>query len=143
MINHTAIDLKATDSYKYIKSPLYPSKYPSKVSCKWDIKASSSSKKIKLEILNVGINNHRCPLIYDFHSDIDVLEVYEGHFITLLKIACGQSNSSTTVISSDDDLLIRFRSNYDNYFIGDSAGFLARYKEVEMVVESAGTRTSK
>jgi len=130
-VNNQYINLKGSSVTKYIKSPLYPNKYPSKIECIWYIKVDWSNK-IRLKLKNINIFNYGNILSCNSSSDVDSLVVYDGSSIYSSKLTsyCSSSSSSTTITSSGSYLTIRFKTNKDNYFFGSTAGFQAEYTEI-------------
>ncbi|RVE71212.1 hypothetical protein OJAV_G00072380 [Oryzias javanicus] len=91
-------------------SPFFPSNYPPKVSCRWDIQVSKE-KFIKLEFqkFSVGSQSETCP-----H---DYLEVEDKRF-------CGSKLKSEFVIVKSSKATVTFHS--DSSYVDQ--GFLIRYE---------------
>lgn len=131
MQNYNKMKLKATTDYQVIRSPLYPDKYPSRYQCTWIISASKNTNKIKLNITDLKISNYKKSSCGSARIDVLQILIDGGSYSSpLLKQFCAP-DSQTTVVSSAESLTVVFRTNYDNYFTGNTAGFEAKFIEIQ------------
>ncbi|KAF6723556.1 Suppressor of tumorigenicity 14-like protein [Oryzias melastigma] len=91
-------------------SPFFPSNYPPKVSCQWDIQVSKE-KFIKLEFQKFAVGNQNENCIHDY------LEVEDKRF-------CGRKLKSEFIIIKSNKATVTFHSDSSNV----DQGFLIRYE---------------
>ncbi|XP_061652423.1 neuropilin-1a-like isoform X1 [Phyllopteryx taeniolatus] len=109
------IDIHSPD---YLTSPGYPGAYPSSLQCAWVITAPEPGQKIL-----INFNPHFD--LEDRECKYDYVEVYNGkdELAPMLGKFCGKIAPSP-IISSGDQLLIKFVSDYETH----GAGFSLRYE---------------
>ncbi|XP_043990422.1 neuropilin-1a-like isoform X1 [Gambusia affinis] len=107
------------DSANYLTSPGYPGAYPPSQLCVWVITAPEPGQKIL-----INFNPHFD--LEDRDCKYDYLEVYNGgvdEASSMVGKFCGKIAPSP-IISSGDQLLIKFVSDYETH----GAGFSVRYE---------------
>ncbi|KAM9719937.1 neuropilin-1a-like [Menidia menidia] len=106
------------DAPDYLTSPGYPATYPPSQQCAWVITAPEAGQKIL-----INFNPHFD--LEDRECKYDYVEVYNGRdeFSPMLGKFCGKIAPSP-IISSGNQLLIKFVSDYETH----GAGFSVRYE---------------
>ncbi|XP_048760926.2 tolloid-like protein 1 isoform X2 [Ostrea edulis] len=101
-----------------IVSPLWPKHYPSKSNCEWSIK-TAPGHRIKLTFDEFSVEPHdEC--IYDY------IEVFTTPTKLLGKFCGGIDDVSTNIISEEEELIIKFKSDESV----QRKGFQATYSSV-------------
>lgn len=100
-----------------IKSPNYPSPYDDMSDCRWTIRVQPATMKIRLLLAAVQTE-----------QDHDFIYVYNGASVDspLLLQKSGQLTLPTVVVSSTNEMLVRFTSNS----MTQLSGFLALYSSI-------------
>ena len=90
-----------------IKTPGYPYRYPSKADCMWKIKGSKGLRT-KIEFLDFNVEFSR-NCLYDYLE----IEEYNASQSVAKRIGrfCGYSNPPTIVVSSSNDIILKFVSD--------------------------------
>ncbi|XP_046553794.1 deleted in malignant brain tumors 1 protein-like [Haliotis rubra] len=113
-------DLTAGTSYQYLQSPGYPNAYPNNDQCVWTITASTSSKVVKIVVLDSVLEGGSdCP--YDF------VKVYDGRSTSSRMIQVWCDVMRPTVQSSGRYMTLMFKSDNSNTY----KGFRLKYFEAD------------
>jgi len=101
-----------------ISSPYYNQTYPADSLCEWHLQAQEAGQVIELKFFDMEVE--QCT-----SCTCDAIEVYDGATAdaTLIDTFCGVTTPAASVISTGQDLYVRFRSDAT----GQLKGFLARY----------------
>ncbi|XP_033616584.1 putative DMBT1-like protein [Fukomys damarensis] len=108
-----------TNSSGTFSSPWYPKKYPTNVTCAWDIQVDKTSRvKLTFEVIKLE-NFYGCP--YDF------VEISDGPQSESFSLGRFCSRASPTFTSSSNRMTVVFHSDA----IITNTGFLASYESLE------------
>ena len=90
-----------------IRTPGYPYRYPSKANCVWKIRGSEGLRTM-IEFLDFNVEFSR-NCLYDFLE----IEEYNSRQAVAKRIGkfCGSSRPSTIVVSSHNDIVLKFISD--------------------------------